>query len=238
MDQERFHPQGEHAKGILSHPWAQCTELLKSKLKQSGDWDQVSTVYDLLGLTRLIKSIVFKFDDQKFLPVSLHQAKQNFYIMRQGQMTNAEYLEKFNNLVDIASSYNGDILDPAVLEYCRLKLHPGTVIANQNIAEMLIVRQTASDLCLATAFILQCDRRRFGKLLEELENDFTKGHNNYPSDMVKAYQLLNEARYLATHQPLVLLNSMLFVHFVSLLFGNSPSFVPKRNLSLKPFFGK
>jgi hypothetical protein len=48
------------------------------------------------------------------------------------------------------------------------------------------------DLCLATAFILQCDRRRFGKLLEELENDFTKGHNNYPSDMVKAYQLLNE----------------------------------------------
>jgi hypothetical protein len=91
----------------------QCTELLKSKLKQSGDWDQVSTVYDLLGLTRLIKSIVFKFDDQKFLPVSLHQAKQNFYIMRQGQITNAEYLEKFNNLVDIASSYNGDILDQA-----------------------------------------------------------------------------------------------------------------------------
>ena len=32
----------------------------------------------------------------------------------------------------------------------------------------------------------------YGKLFEELENDFTKGHNNYPTDMVKAYQLLNE----------------------------------------------
>jgi hypothetical protein len=58
----------------------------------------------VLGLTRLIKAIVFKFDDQKFLPVSLHQAKQNFYSLCQGSMTNAEYLEKYNNYIDIVSS--------------------------------------------------------------------------------------------------------------------------------------
>jgi hypothetical protein len=88
----------------------QCTELLRAKLKQSANWTQVSSTFDVLELTKLIKSIVFKFDDQKFLPVSLHQAKQNFYSLRQGTMTNAEYLEKFTNLVDIASSYNGKIL--------------------------------------------------------------------------------------------------------------------------------
>ena len=75
----------------------QCTELLRAKLKQSTDWATVSIAFDVLGLTRLIKAIVFKFDDQKFLPVSLHQAKQNFYNLRQGAMTNAEYLEKYNN---------------------------------------------------------------------------------------------------------------------------------------------
>jgi hypothetical protein len=78
--------------------------------------------------------------------------------MRQGQMTNAEYLEKFKKTTSrtfIASSYGGEILDPAVLEYCRLKLHPGMVIANQNVAEMVIVHQTAKELCLGTAFILQ-----------------------------------------------------------------------------------
>jgi hypothetical protein len=48
---------------------------------------------------------------------------------------------------------------------------------------------------LATAFVLQCNRRRYGKLLEELENDFTKGHNKYPSDTVKAYQLLNKYKH-------------------------------------------
>jgi hypothetical protein len=93
--------------------------------------NQVSSTFDVLGLTRLIESIVFKFDDPKFLTVSLHQAKQNFFSLRQGTMINAEYLKKFNNLVDIASSYGGDILDGSVLEYCRKGLHPGTLPADQ-----------------------------------------------------------------------------------------------------------
>jgi hypothetical protein len=33
------------------------------------------------------------------------------------------------------------------------------------------------------------------KLLEEVENDFTKGHNNYPSNMVNAYQLFSEYKH-------------------------------------------
>jgi hypothetical protein len=57
---------------------------------------------------------------------------------------------------------------------------------------MVIVQIAAKELCLAMAFLLQCNRRRYGKLLKELKNDFTKGHMNYPPDMVKAYQLLNE----------------------------------------------
>ena len=56
---------------------------------------------------------------------------------------------------------------------------------------MRLVCLAAKELCFATAFILQCGTCRYRKLLEELENDFTKGHNNYPIDMVKAYQLLN-----------------------------------------------
>jgi hypothetical protein len=71
-------------------------------------------------------------------------------------------------------------------------MFPGTAAAPQTPAQNATVRVAARELCLATAFVLQCDRRCYGKLLEELENDFTKGHSNYPQDMVKAYQLLNE----------------------------------------------
>ena len=41
-------------------------------------------------------------------------------------------------------------------------------------------------------FITQSDRRRYGKLSEELENSFTKGNDDYPDNLVSAYHLINE----------------------------------------------
>ena len=59
----------------------QCTGLLKSKLKQSSDWETSSTDYNALALIKLIFTITFKFDDPKYLLLALHQAKLSFYSM-------------------------------------------------------------------------------------------------------------------------------------------------------------
>ena len=42
----------------------QCTELLKSKLNTSANWETVSSHYDMLGLFDAIKNIIYKFGDQ------------------------------------------------------------------------------------------------------------------------------------------------------------------------------
>ena len=65
----------------------QCTELLQSKLKQQGTWQQVNTDQSVLDLLSLIKAITFKFDDQKFLPLALHEAKSSLYHFKQGNLT-------------------------------------------------------------------------------------------------------------------------------------------------------
>lgn len=44
---------------------------------------------------------------------------------------------------------------------------------------------------MAVAFLLSADRSWYGKLIEELMNDFLKGSNNYPESIVGAYCLLN-----------------------------------------------
>ena len=36
----------------------QCTEILKSKLKTSANWETVSSQYDMLGLLEAIKTII------------------------------------------------------------------------------------------------------------------------------------------------------------------------------------
>ena len=93
-----------------------CTDLLKSKLKQSNEWNADSTIYDVMILIRIIGTITFKFDEQKYFLLALHQSKANFYNIRQGSLSNAEYLEKFNNVVDIAAAYNGQLHDQAITD--------------------------------------------------------------------------------------------------------------------------
>ena len=63
---------------------------------------------------------------RKFLPLALYQAKANLYNLRQGQMSNHDYLQRFNNLVDVAITYNGQLHDQAIVDIATEKLHPGT----------------------------------------------------------------------------------------------------------------
>ena len=66
----------------------QCTDLLQSKLKQQAQWSGISQEQDDIALISLIKTITFKFEDQKFLPLALNQSKANLYALRQLNMTN------------------------------------------------------------------------------------------------------------------------------------------------------
>ena len=101
----------------------QCTDLLKNKLKHSNEWNATSTTYDVLVLIRIIRTITFKLYEQNYFPLALHQAKANFYNIRQGSVSNAEYMEKFNNIVDIATAYNGQLHDQEITDIATETSH-------------------------------------------------------------------------------------------------------------------
>ena len=106
---KRYGILDENLQKAYSLIHGQCTELLKSKLKTSANWETVSSQYDMLGLLEAIKTIIYKFEDQKYLPLSLHHAKRNFYAFRQGDLPNPDYLDRFMNLVDMAESYDAKL---------------------------------------------------------------------------------------------------------------------------------
>ena len=58
----------ENIQKAYSLMLGQWSELLKSKLKTTKDWATVSTEFDLLGLMKTIRSVIFKFEDQRYLP--------------------------------------------------------------------------------------------------------------------------------------------------------------------------
>ena len=99
----------------------------------------------------------------------------------------------FTNLVDVAESFEGKLHVKALVDIA-VSMSPDT--KDVDWVDIPTNRQKelnsqAKEMYLACAFISQADPRRYGRLKEELENDFTKGSDTYPQDMVKAYQFLN-----------------------------------------------
>ena len=64
--------------------------------------------------------------------------------------------------------------------------------ADLNSDKQMVINAAAREIYLSCALVIASDPKHYGRLVEELENDYTKGNNNYPTNMVKSYQLINE----------------------------------------------
>jgi hypothetical protein len=54
---------------------------------------------------------------------------------------------------------------------------------------------------IAHGLLVRADRGRYGKLIEEVENDFLKGHDDYPKTPTEAYNLLvNYQNYVTVNK--------------------------------------
>ena len=57
------------------------------------------------------------------------------------------------------------------------------------------VQHAANKQYLECAIISQSNRDIYGRIIEDIENEYTKGNKKYPAYMVKAYHLINEYKY-------------------------------------------
>ena len=97
------------------------------------------------------------------------------------------------NLVDMAESYDAKLYDQAMFKIAQdSTVYSTPAEADLQDDEIKMIETTAREIYLACAIIINSDLRQYGRLIEELENDYTKGNDNYTYNMVKSYQLLNE----------------------------------------------
>ncbi len=52
------------------------------------------------------------------------------------------------------------------------------------------LEETTTTRYTAMAFLLECDRNRYSRLIEDLENDYLQGRHHYPRTVAEAYNLL------------------------------------------------
>jgi hypothetical protein len=101
---------------------------------------------------------------------------------------NARFLEKFLTAVSVLEQYRGTVgRDKGAVE-------DEIEVAGFTLPVSAAETKTASDVArnkfLAMAFLHAVEKLRYGTLLDELENDFTKGTDNYPDSATRAYHLV------------------------------------------------
>jgi hypothetical protein len=73
----------------------QCTEYMIAKLKGIPSFKTIHTDKDSLALLKMIKGLVFRFDDKLY---KMYQTRE---------MTNVQFRDKFNSLIDVIKHYGG-----------------------------------------------------------------------------------------------------------------------------------
>ena len=92
----------ENAKTAYSLVWGQCTDAMRAQLETRNNHVTVATNEDVLGLLQNIKDATFNFQNQKYKPHALHEAKRRFYLSTQDKNATCQaYLERFKNHIEV-----------------------------------------------------------------------------------------------------------------------------------------
>lgn len=176
----------ENIRTLYSIVWGQCTDALIAKVEATTDYAAASLDNNGIELLKIIKSIAFNFQSQKYLAQAVHEAKRRFYTQFQGKtMTPQEYLEQFNDHIDILT-HVGAVIGPDTSIVHQIA--GPTVVAADAITDAH--RLEARNKYLAVAFLLGADRIRYGKLIEDMENSYLQGTDMFPATIGAVYTIL------------------------------------------------
>jgi hypothetical protein len=160
------------------------------KLESRPNHEAIGGAADSISLLENIRAVMFHFQSQRYNPLALHEAKHRFYLYSQDrQMSCQAYHEAFKNNVEVIEYCGGVLGTDTALVDSELDA-AGTTRATATAVELQDAENAARERVLACAFLVGSDRTRYGKLLEDLENSYTQGSNNYPATLQSAYSLL------------------------------------------------
>jgi hypothetical protein len=184
----------ENVKSLFSLVWGQCTDIMRQKVEALDAFEKLSAENDGIELLKTIKNTAFLFKTQKNTCQASHEAICRFYMVSQGKhMSTQDYLKHFQNTVEVIDHTGGVVGRLPGLED-KLVAMKGQTLSQMTVAERDALTLESQERYLAMAFMLSADQARYSHLLEEIENEYLKGTNNWPTTITGAYRLSTNYR--------------------------------------------
>ena len=136
-----------------------------------------------------------RFEGTRYIFLSLDDARTAYYSYTQPEhQTLAEYLTHFKSLVDVLDHYKASVgEDPAFLDTAGVLLEEEEPDGSDpNLTAQWKARRVlaARYRTLAIAFLKRSYKPKYGALVTDLENQYTRGTDQYPNDLTSAYNML------------------------------------------------
>ena len=160
----------------------QCDKAIIAKLESVGEYTTQAAQGNCLWLLQHVRATMNQFDSGQYPYVALFQARRRFYNLSQGRKTVTEYYHAFKTEYDTIGLLHGWPLPNLELD---AGVQPGAM--GESDAE---VQAAVHQREVATYFILGADKHRFGKLQRDLQDNFARGTNQFPTTLTAAYNLL------------------------------------------------
>ena len=192
----------ENKCALYSIIWSQCSEAMQAKVKSATNYEDMHDDNDSLLLLAEIKGISYKFESQKNIYVALDMAKSTFYSSRQTQNeTNASYMTRFKDSIAVIEHYGGSIGDDEALVEEETKRLLARTKTKPDQAQLDACTARAKNKAHAIAFLRRADLTRYSALLTDLENQYTRGTDQYPTTVTDTYNLLVNYKKPTTPAP-------------------------------------
>ena len=175
----------------------QCTAAVRNKLEPSAEWSGLNQGNDVIGLLQLIKSSLYKKTTTRQYMHSITDAEEALHWFWQGpKMSCREYQKKLIGLIEVYEHLGGE---PRTTCRCVRQHMSKTVGARMDAdpeympdpADLAAVKATARSSYITTILIIRSDKKRYGRLIANAQNDYMKGvPNTYPTTQHAAYEIL------------------------------------------------
>ena len=171
---------------LFSLIWGQCTRLLCAKIEAVPGFEDVSHQANSLKLFVFLKKEYYNFKSQKNPVQAKHKAKWRFYdLMQEKHSSQKAFRDCFNNCVDDIEYCGGTIVDCKDVEGELSAL--SLTLQTANTEQITQAKQSEKDKLLGVAYLMFVDWRQFGKLLEDTENAYLVGVDQFPKSVNDAY---------------------------------------------------
>ena len=175
---------------IYAIVWGQCSPMMQSELGSLDSFKARSKVCDCIWLWKEIQCIIHRFKGTCNVSISLDVAWSAYCSQKQGtHQPLYEYLKEFQSCVQVLEHYGAAIGadGPNQVPVMAEMRERGHGLAEDHYTARAII--AAKPKSIAISFLKRADRERCGGLWSKLENQFTRGLDHYPEDIVGAYDL-------------------------------------------------